>query len=412
MRDGWKRTTLGEAVEITMGRQRSPKHASGADMVAYLRAANVKDGRLELDDVLEMNFTPEEQAKYALADGDVLVTEGCGSIAQLGASGAWSDDLPGTVCFQNTLIRLRARPGMTLPGFVEVWARHAHHSGLWAAISSGTNIFHIGSRRAEVMPILLPPLAEQERIVEIAVDFDRLIVAAAATDSAAAAALVGHLSAAPSGTPTPLGELLSMSSGPSWSSTAESREPVDGATGVIGIKTTRPDGSLDPTERAYVTGLPASVKTVGPSSLILIRTNGNRGRIGNVYRSTPEIVGCAVSAFQILAEPIDPGDASYLYWVLGSAANQAKISDAASGTTGLGNIAIRWLRTMPVPLPSPTERASWVAVAESLRDTSICARRYLAEAKTMRRLVLDDLLASQPRSSAPANGMLVETGGR
>jgi type I restriction enzyme S subunit len=411
MGDGWTQTTLGEAVEVTMGRQRSPKHATGVHLVPYLRAANVKDGRLELDDVLEMNFTPEEQAKFSLREGDVLVTEGCGSIAQLGASAAWNGDLPGTVCFQNTLLRLRARPGITLPGFVEVWARHAHHSGLWAAIASGTNIFHVGSRRAEVAPIRLPPIEEQERIVALSTDFSRLISAAEATAAAAEAALAGHLAAAPDGAPTPLGELCRLSSGPSWSSAEESRAPVEGATGVIGIKTTRPDGSLDPAERAYVTGLAASVRTITPASLILIRTNGNRSRIGNVYRSAPEIVGCAVSAFQILAEPVDPGDSSYLYWVLSSATNQSKISEAASGTTGLGNIAVKWLRTMPVPVPSPADRAGWVALAESLRETSSRSRRYVAEAEAMRRLVLHDLVGGG-EGSAPAADRLVEAGVR
>lgn len=156
-----RRHPLSDGVLVTMGRQRSPQHATGDHMVPYLRAANVKDGRLELGDVLLMNFTPKEQETYALRAGDVLVTEGCGSLEQLGASSAWSTDLEGTVCFQNTLLRLRAIDGKTDPAFVHHLARYAHRAGWWATLASGTNIFHIGSERAKVMPTPFPTLDEQ-----------------------------------------------------------------------------------------------------------------------------------------------------------------------------------------------------------------------------------------------------------
>ncbi|MBK5223182.1 MAG: restriction endonuclease subunit S [Acidimicrobiia bacterium] len=167
MRDGWRQMALGEAVEVTIGRQRSPKNATGPSMTPYLRAANVKDGHLLLDDVLEMNFNEVEQGTYGLQPGDVLVTEGCGSIGELGASARWTSSFETTVCFQNTLLRLRARPDLTLSGFVEHWARWAHKSGVWASTASGTNIFHIGVQRAREVPLSVPPLAEQRRIVDL-----------------------------------------------------------------------------------------------------------------------------------------------------------------------------------------------------------------------------------------------------
>lgn len=163
----WETMRLGEAVEVVMGRQRSPKHATGANVLPYLRAANVQDGLLDLADVKKMNFSPGEQERYRLVEGDVLVTEGCGSIAQLGASARWSASMSGTVCFQNTLLRLRARPGVTIPGYVELLARHAHHSGQWAAVASGTNIFHIGATRASEIPVRVPPVRGQEKIVSL-----------------------------------------------------------------------------------------------------------------------------------------------------------------------------------------------------------------------------------------------------
>ena len=163
---------LGEVATVTMGRQRSPKNASGEHMVPYMRAANVKDGKLHLNDVLEMNFSLKEQETFRLQDGDVLVTEGCGSIAQLGASAIWSSEIEGSVCFQNTLLRLRGIDGVSHSRYVSQLARYSHLAGWWAAIAGGTNIFHIGSERAKVMPVPMPPVDQQVEIAGILDDVD------------------------------------------------------------------------------------------------------------------------------------------------------------------------------------------------------------------------------------------------
>lgn len=177
--DGWQSTTLGEAFEIRMGRQRSPKNSSGPHMVNYLRAANIKDGQLLLEDVKEMNFSPEEQAIFSLKSGDVLVTEGCGSRTEIGASAKWDSEISGVVCFQNTLLRMRSVEGVSCSAFAEAVARYFYSTGRWAEISSGTNIFHIGAKRAEAIPINLPPVADQQRIVGLIGSFDDQISALA-----------------------------------------------------------------------------------------------------------------------------------------------------------------------------------------------------------------------------------------
>ena len=174
-RDDWERVRASDAMEITMGRQRSPKHMHGDHLVPYLRAANVKDGRLILEDVLAMHFTPAEQATFALTSGDVLVTEGCGSLSEIGASAQWHEEREGTVCFQNTLLRLRAHEQVTRPEFVHQWARWAYESGQFADIASGTNIFHIGSTRAASMDVPVPPLTDQDRLVASLVASDAVV---------------------------------------------------------------------------------------------------------------------------------------------------------------------------------------------------------------------------------------------
>ena len=185
--DGWERTTLGEAAEVTIGRQRSPKNATGDHMTNYLRAANVKDGYLDLSDVKEMNFSPHEQDTYGLRPGDVLVTEGCGSLAQLGACAVWNGGAyEGPVCFQNTLIRLRSTE-RTDPGFLGLWGQWAFETGLFASIATGTNIFHLGVEQTRRLPLHLPPIPVQRDLSALASAFGSEIEGSAAAEKAALA---------------------------------------------------------------------------------------------------------------------------------------------------------------------------------------------------------------------------------
>lgn len=151
--------------EVMLGRQRSPQHNEGPNMVRYLRAANVKDGSLDLADVKEMNFTPQEQTAFRLIPGDVLVTEGSGSLRAVGAAAVWNGELDGTVCFQNTLLRLRPRPS-TDPRFLGWWCRFAFADGLFASVAVGANIFHVSADRVRALPMEHLTIQRQRAIVD------------------------------------------------------------------------------------------------------------------------------------------------------------------------------------------------------------------------------------------------------
>lgn len=155
---------LAAMAEVTLGRQRSPEHDSGPHMTPYLRAANVKDGFLDLSDVKEMNFSPAERQRFGLRAGDVLVSEGAGSLAAVGAAAVWSGEIGGCVCFQNTLLRLRPRPGVD-GRYLAWWARHAYADRQFAAESTGVNIYHLSAERLRNIEMPAPDEATQRAIV-------------------------------------------------------------------------------------------------------------------------------------------------------------------------------------------------------------------------------------------------------
>jgi restriction endonuclease S subunit len=212
--------------------------------------------------------------------------------------------------------------------------------------------------------IPLPPLAEQRRIVDIVAAVDTQISALSDELDRARSVLDRLNSDTMSTLPQtrPLGDFTTTRSGPSYAAADVSSTPLDGSTPVIGIPNTRPDGSIDLTKVGYVTGLPDTIGKIDETSLVLIRTNGNRQRIGNVYLPPSNAYGHAVSAFQFLMKVADGVDREFVYWVLREPTMQAAMSEAASGTTGLGNLAVRWLNSVHVPWSdNPTERAAVLA---------------------------------------------------
>lgn len=154
---------LRSLAQVALGRQRTPGQNDGPHMVRYLRAANVKDGQLDLDDVKEMNFAPAEQSTFALRSGDILITEGAGSLAAVGATAIYRGEFGGVVCFQNTLIRMRPRPHVSAE-YLLWWCRAAYHAGLFAGIAGGANIFHVSAERIKGLRGRFPERKEQKLI--------------------------------------------------------------------------------------------------------------------------------------------------------------------------------------------------------------------------------------------------------
>ena len=242
----------------------------------------------------------------------------------------------------------------------------------------------------------VPPLVMQRRVVDLVDAVDTYAAAAGRAAAETRRALDAHLEGFDTWTVsdgTALGDRASMGSGPSWKAEQERSVAGPGTLPVVKITNTRPDGRLVMDERAFVADLPASTGVLDEDSLVMIRTNGNRDRIGNVYRCTPETVGHAVSAFQIAVHPFDPADSAYLFWYLRSPRVQRLISEAASGTTGLGNVAVRWLRQLEVPWPDASTRAVFVDTAEAMLTASESASDVGEGLSGLRSALLGELLA-------------------
>ena len=160
---GWCFSAVGTLGEVRLGRQRSPKNRSDKYPTRYVRAANLTWAGIDLTDVLEMDFHPEQRATYALNEGDVLLSEASGSAGEVGKPVLWKDQAE-IYCFQNTVIRFR--PTGLLPRFAHRIFEHFARNGIFSKVAHGVGIHHLGGDRFSALPCLVPPLPEQHRIVE------------------------------------------------------------------------------------------------------------------------------------------------------------------------------------------------------------------------------------------------------
>jgi type I restriction enzyme S subunit len=160
---GWCWATMEQVGEVQLGRQRSPKNVSKDYPTKYLRAANITEFGLDVSDVLEMEFKPNEKQNFLLRDGDLILSEASGSPKQVGKPAIWKGELD-ACCFQNTVIRLRpADVGLSV--YLLNVLRAFYIGGVFAKTATGVGINHLSAYKFAKLPLPLAPLTEQTEVI-------------------------------------------------------------------------------------------------------------------------------------------------------------------------------------------------------------------------------------------------------
>lgn len=378
----WKHVTFGDVIDSITDRVDNPSEA-GVDR--YVGLEHLDPGVM----TVQRWDRPDrvEAQKLRFQPGDVI----------FGRRRAYQKKVAKAefegICSAHALV-LRTRPDLVDRDFLPVFLSSDYFLDRAIEISVGSLSPTVNWRDLKVQEFDLPPLDDQKRIADLLWAVERHRLASSEMGRHILAALqiqiASRLRAFDS--TRRLGDLTSTRSGPSFAASDVSPVAVEGSIPVLGIPNTRSDGTIDLSDVGHVTGLPVSTGTVDDTSLILIRTNGNRQRIGNVYLPPPAAYGYAVSAFQFLMKVRDPSDRDYLYWLLRTDDMQTRMSEAASGTTGLGNLAVKWLNEQEISWPDSAEqRDSFVAAVGDYVKAGISIRDELAGLALLRSSLLADV---------------------
>ncbi|MER5552185.1 restriction endonuclease subunit S [Streptomyces sp. NPDC002793] len=161
---GWRISSLDEvatvAAGVTLG---SEPVGEGTVKLPYLRVANVLDGRIDTADVKAVRILRSQYARFALREGDLLLTEG-GDLDKLGRGAVWEGQI--SECLhQNHVFRVRCGEQM-LPDFLALYTSSVQGRAYFQSVGKQTtNLASINSTQVKRMPVPVPSILEQERIL-------------------------------------------------------------------------------------------------------------------------------------------------------------------------------------------------------------------------------------------------------
>jgi type I restriction enzyme S subunit len=192
--------------------------------------------------------------------------------------------------------------------------------------------------------------------------------------------------------------LIEYKSGYTWSKEQENSKFVDGSVRVLTV--TNIQEKLDLRSELYLTQVTEKDrerKAASKGWSIAVSSNGNRKRIGNavfINDDTDYLFASFLTGFI----PKDPDTIlpKYFFYWLSSHPIQERITSVSEGTTGLGNLDIRFLRNMDLEYPKDLSEQKAIAGIISKVDEAIEAvESSIKAAERLKKSLMQNLLTGK-----------------
>lgn len=386
----WPVVLLGEVTETALGKMLDRGKPKAHPLVPYLRNVNVQWGRIDTDDLLTMELAEDEHERFAVKAGDLLVCEG----GEIGRAAIWHGRTE-YLAYQKALHRIRPSDRLDAK-FLRYLLEHHALTGALAKLSTGTTIAHLPQQQLRRVPVPLPPIAEQRRIVDLLEDHLSRLDAADAyldaarrrlqslRDSSLTEALRVAFSAPSSHTST-LGELARISSG--MTPLKANKAFYEGGTIPWVTSGDLHKGLISQASHHVTeTALAETTLKVVPAGTLLVAMYGEgktRGTAAELAIDAATNQACA--AIQLHDQDLRP-------WVrLVLDANYMTMRRMAAGGVQ-PNLNLTIIKSIPIPIPTP-----------ELRQRALDEREGLSDANTM---LSAQIQRGQRRTSALRRALL------
>ena len=156
--DNWEWCSLPNIARVELGKTLDRAKNTGVNH-PYLRSINVYWNKVDLTDLNEMRFEPEELERYTIRRNDLLICEG----GDVGRSCVWTAE--NEIQYQNALHRVRFYGGCN-PFYFMYYMMYYESRGIIKSLCKGVTIKHLTGNILSLIPFALPPLEEQNHIVK------------------------------------------------------------------------------------------------------------------------------------------------------------------------------------------------------------------------------------------------------
>jgi len=370
MREGWEACTLGDILSLEYGRALPERTRDGHGFPVYGSAG-----------VVGWHSAP------IVHRGPVLI------VGRKGTAGSvtWSE----TSCSPiDTTYFVQVKRDISL-AFVYALLIHLD----LPSITAQTGVPGLNRDRAYELPVVLPPAHEQHRIVDLMSAVDAYVAAADARVEAtrvARSALLSDLLSKPGEdwVETTLGDIASVDRGASWSKSQERFESSSESVPVLRIGNVQLDG-IELDDVLHIEGLryKPTQSIVGRKTIVMVGSNGNPKRVGNSFLASADTDGFVFASFLIGITASPQIRPALLCSILQSKSVQEAITLATSGSTGLKNIGLGWLRSLPLSIPPSHMQETLEELISSVESSVTAATGTADAARAIRTAILRDLLS-------------------
>ncbi len=190
---------------------------------------------------------------------------------------------------------------------------------------------------------------------------------------------------------------IQYKSGYTWSKEQELKAQEPNSVRVLTVTNIQKD--LDLSEELYLKGVnekDKKEKAVSKDWCIAVSSNGNRKRIGNavfIKDNTDYLFASFLTAFK----PKDNSEIlpDFFFRWLSSHNVQERITSVSEGTTGLGNLDIRYLRNMDIHFPDKSEQTAIVTILSKVDEAIASVQASISAAERLKKSLMQNLLTGR-----------------